>query len=171
MISEDDPVVSLALCGIRPALVSALTGVPPNLVSVRLTAARKAGFAISDFTAYRGEKPSPDELARTERRMEARETAFPDRVRAFDPHPDCPGVLISDQVGDTLMPGLCTWCGDRILAGTRVRRLEREVGGQRQVTRFCAACCVAMAARGNANIPAHKHGSSDIQERWRMGKP
>ena len=164
MISEDDPVVSLALCGIRPALISAQTGVPPSAVSVRLTAARKAGFAIPDFTGYRSEKLSADEVARIARKAEVRETTFADRVRAFDPHPGTAAAsVISDQVGDTLTPGPCAWCGGRILEGTRIRRLEREIDGRREVSRFCTACIVVMAGAQN--------DGGDIEERRKLRSP
>ena len=116
MISEVDPVVSLALCGISPTLISAQTGVPGSAVHVRLT---------------------------------ARETTFSDRVRAFDPHPGTAAAsVISDQMGDTLTPGPCAWCGGRIVASARICRLEREVGG-------------------NARCPGSARGAASPWRAWR----
>lgn len=82
-------------------------------------------------------------------------------MRAIDPHPDVEGLTISDQVGDSLIGGPCSWCGGQILPGTRIRRLERELGGEREVTKFCTDCIAAMAG-------VEAHGTEAIEARRKL---
>lgn len=168
MISDDDPVVSLALCGIRPAEIIRHTGLPRSVVHDRIQRARQAGYSIPSFAEFSGHR-LPSEIDRFPRDddeapvppSDPGPVTFTDRVLAFDPHPDVPAQVISDQVGSTRIPGPCAWCGGQILAGTRIRRLEREANGKREVTRFCTACCAAMAA-------ANAYGNEDIDGRRKL---